>query len=343
MRCLAVLLMLLPHLGAEPGTPLPLREARAWRGVIEVEALAADGCETQTERVEFVAETAPRRTLGAPSRLKLQLRRATGHWKLAIDRTRAKRGRSFALKGSGAGELRMSLTGELDMASGRVVLRPRVQSRRLVAKTTLSGVGAQGFGTYRSVASRRACTGGDVEQGKLDADRRSAKGERSYDDVADGFARKVTVRWTLERIDPEVRGRVVDRAGRPIKGLRVVASTVRLAHNRPGTFVDRREATTDSDGRFAIPAVLSTWGIRVVARREGDVITAGWLGNDSAALRFDHVPDVAIKVERYRLSSMPQPALLQGRFRGDVERYLDYVTRRFSKARIAASRATSSN
>lgn len=340
MRCLALLLLALPAFGAEPDLPLPLREPRAWRGVIEVEALAVDGHETQTERVEFIAETAPRRTLGGATRLKLQLRRASGQWKLVIDRLRAKRGSSYALKGYGAGDLRPLLTGELDMASGRVVLRPRVQSTRLLAKTTLSGVGAQGFGTYRSVASRRACIGRDVETGQLDAQRRTAKGERSYNDIVDGVARKVTVRWTLERLDPEVRGRVVDSAGRPVKGLRVVASTVRLAGNRPGTYVDRREATTDADGRFAIPVVLATWGVQVVARREGDIITAGWLGNDSAAVRFDHVPDIAIQVERYRLSSMPQPALLDRRYRGDVGRYVDYVTRRYSKARLAASRAT---
>ena len=340
MRALAVLLLWAALLAAEPEKPVPLEEPRAWRGRIEVEAVAADGSETQKERVDFVAETAPRRTTGGPTRLKLQLRRASGTWALEIDRKKAKQGRKVAQKGSGSGELSVRLTGELDIATGTVVLRPRVQTPRLVARTTVAGVGAGGFGSFRSVASRRACTGSDVEAGKLDAPRRTAKGERTYEDSAEGVARKVTVRWTLERIDPVVRGRVVDHEGKPVAGLRVVASTVRVAQDRPGTYVDRREAKTGDDGRFTIPAEFLTWGVQVFASVDGDIVTAGYVGNDAAVVRFDEVPDLEIRVVRYRLSHLPQSRLLETRFRGDVDRYLDYVTRRYGRQGLSASRAT---
>jgi len=324
-----------------PDTPLPLREIRAWRGTIEVEARSADGGETQAESAVFVVETSPRRTAGARHRLKLRLRRATGTWNISIDNKRAKGRRAFVQQGSGSGALRLDVTGELDMLSGAVVLRPRVQSPRFVAKTTLSGTGTGGFGTYRSVASRRSCIGRDWERGTLDAERRRASGEREFKDIVGGVARKVTVRWKLERIDPEVRGRVVDHAGKPVAGLKVVARTIRVAGNRPGTYLEALEAETDEDGRFTMPAKLGTYGVQVNARRDGDLIIGGWLRSDAAILLFDNVPDLRITIDRYRLSRLPQPHLLARNFRGDVDRYLEYVRRRYSKARIAASRIDS--
>ncbi len=324
-----------------PDTPIPLKESRAWRGTIEVQARSADGGETQTESAVFVVETSPRRTAGAGHRLKLRMRRASGTWKISLDTKRAKSGRTYVQQGTGSGALRLDVTGELNMLSGAVVLRPRVQSPRFVAKTTLSGTGAGGFGTYRSIASRRSCIGRDWERGTLDADRRRASGEREFNDIAGGVARKVTVRWTLERIDPEVRGRVVDHEGKPVAGLKVVARTIRVAGNRPGTYLVALEAETDKDGRFTMPAKLGTYGVQVNARRDGDLIIGGWLRSDAAVLRFDDVPELKITIDRYRLSRLPQPHLLARNFRGDVDRYLEYVRRRNSKARIAAARQDS--
>ena len=140
MRRFTVLLLLASMASPfpnRPDTPIPLKESRAWRGTIDVEAVSADGSETQTESVVFVVETSPRRTLGSKHRLKLRLRRSSGTWKLDLDRKRDKAGRSVAQRGSGSGTLRLDITGELDMRSGAIVLRPRVQSPRLVVKTTL--------------------------------------------------------------------------------------------------------------------------------------------------------------------------------------------------------------
>jgi hypothetical protein len=317
-----------------------LKEPRAWRGVIEVEsrrhpAQKGGSEEIQTERAEFIALTDPKATVGARGQLKLRLRRGTARWTLKINQKETKRGRQVTTRGAGAGDLPVSLSGSLDVATGRIELRTSTSSQRLVANTTLSGSDDVGFNTYRSVATRSPFLGSLKESGKLDADQRSAKGERTFDLKTGRFPRRVTVRWSFARLDPEVRGTIVDHNGKPIAGLKVIART--MAPAGPGTeaYLKMREGVTDRAGRFAIPAELGSWGVAVVPRVEKGLLTSGWSKTDAALLRFDEVPELSITLTRYELARLPRAHQLAGSFRGDVQRYLTYIKKRYPARRLS--------
>lgn len=311
-----------------------LDEVRAWHGRIQIEARSepgkgASGTELQTESVDFVVVTDPRFTAGARERLQLRLRQAEGEWKLKLDLRQDQGSGDLVTQGSGEGKLLLSLTGTLDPTTRRVVLKTGAKPHRLVAQTMLSGVDAKGLAAFRTVASRLPYLGGLEEQGELSEDGRTARGERTFVDRRGTYPRKVVIRWSLERLDPEVRGRVVDGKGEPAAGLRVLARTWRAGR------MILKEGVTGADGRFSIPVHFASWGVQVVGREEKGVVTSGLVAPDAAMLRFDSVPDLELEVKRYRLALLPRPELLASHFQGDVDGYLEWVTRRASPAALA--------
>ncbi|MEM8883697.1 MAG: carboxypeptidase-like regulatory domain-containing protein [Planctomycetota bacterium] len=313
-----------------------LREVRAWRGEIVLEARsgpgdAGAGEEVQTERATFVLLSDPRRTDGARERLQLRQRRAEGKWSLALDYREKKGGSALVTKGGGEGVLHVDIGGVLDLTTRRVELVADAGPRRLVAKTTLSGVDTKGFAAFRTAKTRSPYMAQFAEWGELSKDGREAKGERTFVDKRARYPRTVTLRWSLTRLDPEVKGRLVDQNGRPIVGAKVVARTM-----QSGRLI-AREAVSDAAGRFRIAAHFASWGVQVHAHAHDGTITTGWLKPDAARILFDEVPDLKIELKRYRIEWLPQPHLLGKHFRGDADRYLAHVTRRASKARLAGA------
>ena len=343
---LAVFVALLPGatvLQADEPGDLLLKQSRAWRGFVEVEAhrppdTRITGDEIQKERVEFVAVTNPGRTGDARHRLQLKLVRSTGKWSLKLDLRESKGAGEVATRGSTAGAMNFTLDGVLDVRSGAVRLRFGTRAQRILAKTTMSGMDGSGFATFRNVATRRTILDGLVETGALNTERSKASGDREFVLKRGAQTRKVRIRWMLERLEPEVRGRILDQHGSPIAGLRVVART--LSPAGPGVVASTImiEGKSDADGRFRIPAKPGTWGVEIPGRVQKGVLTRGWAKSDAVQLRFDNVPDLAITAVTYRLDRLPRSHLLARNFRNDVDRYMEYVERRNSKARLAAAR-----
>ena len=309
------------------GDEVLLREVRAWRGEWTVVGRgdpgpAGRGSDVQTERVTFLAITDPRVTVGARERLKIRLRRSEGTWKLALDLKERKGAGELATTGGGSGELHFLLNGVLDVKRRRVHLRTGARPHRLVARMTLSGVDAKGLAALRTVASRTPYTAGLDEWGALSEDGRTAHGERTFVDRRGRYPRTVTVRWKMVRLDPEVKGRVLDQHGRPVVGATVLARSV------AGGGLQLRRATTDDEGRFRIEAQFGSWGVQVIGHEKGGIVTGGWVKADVARVRFDAAPEVEVRVKRYRLAWLPRSHLLAEHFRGDVDRFLTYLKRR---------------
>jgi len=320
-----------------------LKSPRAWRGVVEVESslqtakfLAGD--EIQRERVEFVVLTDPARTAGADHMLKLRLARAKGNWSLKIDLRDSRGASEISTKGAASGALNFVVDGIIDVARGEVRLRFGTRGQRMLAKTTSSGVSGAGFATFRNVATRRSILEGLVETGSLDARRAKAEGAREFVLKRGRYTRKVRIRWSLEHLEPVVRGRILDQHGQPVAGLVVIART--LSPAGPGRVAStlRLEAKSGPDGRFRIPARIGTWGIEVQGRLVNGVLTRGWVKSDAVRLRFDHVPNLSIEAVAYAYPKLPRTRLLARHFRSDVNVYMAYIERRHTKAQLALAR-----
>ncbi len=335
MRVLLLFLLATPVLADD----VLLREVRAWRGEVIVESRsdpgsAGSGSEVQIEKATFTALTEPRRTMGAREKLRLQLRRTEGSWDLLIDLKEHKSGGDLATKGHGSGELNFAINGSIDVSTGLVRFKTGARPNRFVTRTTLSGVDAQGLAVFRTVATRNSFLSALDEQGELSKDRREASGKRSFVDRHGKYPRNVTVRWKLVRLDPEVRGRVLDQNDRPVPNIAVHARTWSagrmLVH----------KALTDAEGKFAIPAHFATWGVQVTGREENGIVTSGVNIADATVVKFDSVPEVDARVKRYRLVRLPRYQLLATHFRGDVDRFLDYLAKRVPAARLARAEIT---
>jgi len=327
VRTLALILLAAPVFADD----VLLDEVRAWKGEIEIVARSGredGGEEVQSEKATFVAVTDPRRTAGSRERLQLRLRRSEGSWSLAIDRREDKGEGELVTRGSGEGRLHLSLNGVVDTEKGIVRIKTGVRPRRLVAKTLLSGVDAKGLATFRTVASRVPYMGGLDEAAALGKGR-VVSGGRTFEDRGGQYPRTVEVKWRLERLDPEVKGRVLDQHGEPVAGLQVLARTFTSG----GMLL--REGETDSFGRFSIPVHFTTWGVEIVGRVEDGVLTGGAVEPDAAPLKFDDVPDLELRVTRYELRALPRTELLETHFDGNVKKFLEYLGRRVPRAVMA--------
>ena len=228
--------------------------------------------------------------------------------------------------------------GRVDASTGNVKLRFGTRGQQFSIKTTLSGMDADGFATFRSVALRRSLLHGLIETGSLDASRLRAKGEREFEVKRGKFARTVRIRWSLERLEPEVRGRVTDQNGEPVEGLQVIARTRDTSKpwHRAGTIV--REGKSGKDGRFRVPVEFGAWGVEIPGRVADGILMRGWTRTDAAQIRFDSVPDFDVEVVTYVFARLPQRHLLERKFQGNVNRYMTYIERRYSKASLARLR-----
>jgi len=335
MRFLALLLLAAPA----PAGEVLLQEMRAWRGRISIEARAepaksAEGSEVQAEEVEFLVVTDPRYTAGARERLQLRLRSSEGKWNLRLDLNEQRGGGDVATRGSGEGSLHFALNGVVDLENRRVLLQTAVKPDRFLARTTLSGMEGKRVATFRTVATRYPFLDGLDVSGELVDDGRAARGERTYVDRHGPYPRTVTLKWSLERLDPVVRGRVVDQNDQAVSGVRVVARTWGSGR------MLAREAETDAEGRFAIPAHFASWGVQIVGREDDGIVVAGLVRPDAVALRLDDVPELEFRVTRYRLRALPRPELLAGHFGGNVDKYMEYIAARHDARVLARARVT---
>ncbi|MGH7163534.1 MAG: carboxypeptidase-like regulatory domain-containing protein [Planctomycetota bacterium] len=347
MRSVAALLALAAVAGADDA---PLREPRVWRGVVEIRATSKSppqgkGREEQTERLEFWMVTEPPKQTLVRARLPFDSREALGEYEVALDLSEPGRrdGETVAIEGRGAGRLHGRVGGWVEPETGAYSFAVQVEPTTLVAKTTLSGVENGRFQTFTTVERRRAFLASMEAEGKLESEGRAFSGSRSWTDRSGRLAREVSLAWRVRRVDPVVQGRVVDRAGAPLEGVRVLARTTnreRVALRQPPFLL---EGTTDAEGRFRIDAWHATWGVEVcgLERADGErvLLVAGRDLPDGVEVRFEKVPDLEIALDVYRLDRLPFADLFRGRFSGDVKAYLAYVAERATREQLEAASA----
>ena len=317
-----------------------LREPRAWRGTIRVRALSDEpeggkGREEQTESAEFMLVTEPPRVSVMAPRLAFELRESEGSYALRIDTREPGRadGESVSVKGAGAGRLHLHAEGWFEPKTGKYRLELRADPDRLVALTTMSGIEGGRFQTFRHAESRPTYLDSFVAEGKVDGDGRTIRGERSFSDKSGALRRDVHVAWTLRRVDPAIEGRVVDHAGRPLEGVKILARTTNPERVRKRMPPILLEGVTDAAGRFRIDAFRAFWRFEVLAavRPGGDPeVIAGREIEEGAEVRFDSAPDLEIALDVYRLAALPDAERLQRAFAGDAKRYLEFVRAKYS-------------
>lgn len=307
-------------------------ETRAWRGVITVRAsgrLASGsrGSDEQTERVELllVSQRPAEDQKNPPTRL--AMRNGKGGYTLRVD----VEGRHVATKGNSAGILHPTVSGLIDPTTGRYHLRVRVTPTRIVTLVTLSGMHAGGFRTWRTSIERGSFLGAFRAEGKLEG--RVMSGRRKFIDRNAKLTRDVVIEWRFERIDPELRGRVVDHLGRPVAGVAVHARTTDPARVKKKLPPHFRGGETDRHGHFTINAFWSVWGVRLIPFVRDGVLYAR-PDVEAFHLRFDKAPKKELVMDAYELAALPDAHLLERHFQGNAGAYLDHVRSRATKQRL---------
>jgi hypothetical protein len=336
------MLRLLPVLlaaAAAAQEPL-LHEERSWTGVAEVVSVShapapGRGRETQREKIEFRLVTEPPKVTVGRARLPLGMREAKGAWGIEHDMTEGSGAEAVVRKGGGEGRLWPTVEGWVEPERARYRLVVHVAPQTLVAKATLSGMWQGRFTTWRTALDRRPFLAELDVEGETAEDGRVLAGERTFVDRREAYPRDVTIRWRIERVDPVLRGRVLDHLGRPAAGLRIVARTTNPDRRRrrlPPLF---KEGTTDAEGRFALEAFWAPWTVEVAgAVRDGVVHEGRRVDLD---LRPDHVPPLDLEARAYRLDALPRPELLVRHFQGDVTAYFEYTRARVPERRLEAA------
>jgi len=332
MRCL-VLILLLGAVARSQDTDPVLHEPRVWKGVVEAAGIGADvtltgGEETQRERIEFLLVTEPPKvTVGWP-RLFFGMRAVRGTYDLDIDTREGEGDAAIVTRGSAKGALHPRVEGYVEPTTGRYKLAVEVQPAMLAAVSTYSGMWEGRFVTWRTAAQRVPLLAGLAEEGTLDEGGRIIRGSRTFVDRRGGHVREVELNWRIERLDPDVRGRVVDHLGQPCRGLEVRAryqDAERIRRRLPPLL---RTATTGDDGRFRVPAFRGDWTVEIVGQVQDGIVYAGRRVDEVARIRFDEVPDLEVDIEAYRMEALPRTDLLERHFRGDVDAYLAYIRER---------------
>jgi hypothetical protein len=325
MRFWLLLLSALPALADD----VPLKERRVWRGTVEVRAVGrkpadGEGREIQEERVEFVLVTEPPALALREAPIPFRVPSAEGSYRLNLDLRQGAGEARRVTQGEGVGRLYPRISGHVETGAGRYVLRITVTPATILAKTTLSGIDEGRFQTFRSVAQRRPFLVDFVAKGELQEGGRLLSGSRTLVDRRAGQPRDVTITWRARRMDPLVKGRVTDHLGRPVADLRVRARAL----GRKGAPPIVLWGVTGKDGRFEIEAAWGFWNVAVPGAGRDDLLYRGATVEGGAQLRIGDVPDLEVTVQAYVRRLLPEPQLLEGHFRGDVDRYLDHVRAR---------------
>ncbi len=346
MRCLGLILVfhLLGQNAHGEAHSDVLAEERAWRGVLEVSSKSlpppgGKGGETQTERVEFLLTTKPPRRTAGWAKLTFTQRETTGHYTLTVDTSEGTGESARTTKGQGAGRLHAKIVGFLEPKTRAYRLAVAVTPDRIVAMQTLSGFAKGRFTTWRHVAGRRAFLAKFDHTGTASADLSVMEGEKTFVDRKVRLRRDVTVRWRIERIDPVLRGRVVDHNGAPLAGVEVVATNRTPQRRAQGLPPLRKEGRTDANGEYKIDVWWGHWNVAVAGKRERGLVMAGARTSNTAHVRFDRVDPVPLTVPVYRLAALPTAHKLVRHFQGDVAAYLAWITPRVPKARLRAALA----
>jgi len=340
MRCLV---LILPLLGAPAlADDVVLHEQRVWKGVVDVtsksrEPTVGEGCEQQRERIEFVLLTQPPRMSVMAARLPMKMRESSGSWELSVDRTEGEGLKAVKKKGWGEGRLHPRVIGYIEPTTGRYRLRLACEPKQLVAKTSMAGLVRGQPATWRSVTARRPFLSTFDVGGELTEEGRVLAGEQSFIDKRVGLARKVEIRWRVERVDPVVAGCVFDHLDRPVVGLKVVAHTTNPNRMRRRLPPIVREGTTDAEGRFRIGVYWAHWSVAIAGAVRDGVVFTGHQVKGGTYVRFDDVESLDVRVKAYNLRALPRSRLLAGHFQGNVLEYLAYIEERASKRRLDAA------
>jgi len=323
-------------------TPVELLEARAWRGFVEVDARSREGGpvkggEHQVERLEFVVLTEPLRNAVVAPQLSFRPREADARWSFTVDRTVGEGTEAEILKGENADRLHATVRGFVQPTVGRYALAVSVLPDKLVIPCTLTGFKDGLPATYRSVLERRPFLLDFSAEGECEDGGRRMRGERTLLDSSEPHERDVTIRWEITRVDPVLAGLLTGPGGMPLEGVKVLARTTNPGRVRQGIPPLLREATTDADGRFEIPASFAIWSLEVVGYVENGLIHEGFFASE-VALRLEEVPRFDRELNVYRLADLPRAGQLDGYFRGDVGRYLSWLRARVPEATMEAAR-----
>jgi hypothetical protein len=328
-----LVLILLGSLAVGDDAPSPadpsLLEPRAWKGVIEASGRNVGkeitrGEETQRERIEFLLVTEPPRKSIAWPRLPFRMREGKGTFELSADVREGAGDGAITSKGTASGELHPAVEGWVEPTTGKFALTVNVAPSVLAVVGSVTAVIDGKLVHYRTAGQRAAFLSGFGVEGAAGEEGPVIAGSRKIEDRRGGVTREAEVTWRIERLDPAVRGRVVDHLGRPVEGLRVLAR-YRRAGGLPPLL---HEARTDAEGRFRIEAFHGGWMLQVMGEeREGRVI-AGVALPDLVQVRFDDVPDLEIETQVYLLERLPQARLLRGHFQGDADAFLEYTRAR---------------
>jgi len=333
MRLFALCLLLYGPAAAEETL---LHEERSWLGTIEVTAtsrMPADGKgeEVHTERIEFRLVSMPPRVTIARPRLPMTMREGKGSWSLVADTREGEGRKQIVTKGKGRGRLWPRVQGYVEPETGRYRLIARATPAALVAKATLSGFHEGRFTTWRTTVDRAPFLGSFDVKGRATEDGRVLEGEKTFVDRRARLTRDVTIRWRLERVDPVIRGRVVDPRGQPVAGLDVIARKYN-PDRRPLV----RSAKTDEDGCFSIPVFFSPWTVEVRGAVRDGVVYEGRL--EALRLRPDRVTTLDIELSAYRHAALPRPRLVKGHFQGDLRAYFEWIRARYPERRLEAAK-----
>jgi len=339
-----VLALFAPAAGQEPPpeTPVGLLEARAWRGTIEAEARSrpaenVTGEERQAERLEVLLATEPLSSAVVAPQLPFQKREVAAWWTFVTDRTEGQGDQARTLKAAGEGRLHARVTGFVLPTLGRYALRVELSPRTLAIPGTLSGIEKGRLETYRSAIERTPLLHGFLAECSSEEGGRRIRGERTLVDGSGSHPRDVTIRWDIRRIDPVLAGRLTGPGGIALPGVRILARTTNPDRVRQGMPPLLFEEATDPDGRFEIPAWFAIWSLEVRGFVKDDLLVEGFF-EPELALRFDDVPRFETELRVYRLAGLPRARQLDGYFRGDVARYLEWIRARWPEPILERAR-----
>jgi hypothetical protein len=328
-----LVLILLGGLATGDDAPSPadpaLLEPRAWKGVIEASGRNVGreitrGEEVQRERIEFMLVTEPPRKSIAWPRLPFRMREGVGTFELSADVREGEGDGAITSKGASAGDLHPSVEGYVEPTTGKFSLTVNVAPAVLAVVGSVTAVIDGKLVHYRTAGQRAAFLSGFGMEGDLGEEGRVIRGSRKLEDRRGGVTREAEVTWRIERLDPAVRGRVVDHLGRPLEGMKVLAR-FRRAGGLPPLL---HEGKTDAEGRFRIEVFHGGWTVQVLGEERDGRLLAGVALPDLVQVRFDDVPDLEVRTQIYDLQLLPQPHLLRGHFQGDADAFLEYTRAR---------------